>query len=171
MEHIAYPVVTMSSTNHPSDPSSPKLIIDSDWKSQAQAEKDRLAAKEAEARSKQPAAGGKQAASGGQGHPQELPKADFQTLVGTLVSQALMYMGAFPDPETGRAVVSLEYARFHIDLIAVLEEKTKGNISTDEAAELKQVVAELRMRYVDLQSAVTKAMADQMARKAPGMPG
>ncbi|MFO0493154.1 MAG: DUF1844 domain-containing protein, partial [bacterium] len=110
------------STDNPS-----KLIIDSDWKNQAQAEKDRLAAKEAQAKAsakaKQPAGlagaiGG--GAGAGAGGPGELPEADFQSLLGTMVTQALMYMGAFPDPETGRAVVSLEYARLHIDLLAVL---------------------------------------------------
>lgn len=159
------------------DPNAPKLIIDSDWKNQAQAEKDRLAAKEAEkAKSAKPAGAGPMAGGGGGGGmgggPRELPKADFQTLVGTLVSQALMYMGAFPDPETGKAVVSIEYARFHIDLIAVLEEKTKNNITAEEAHELQQVVAELRMRYVELQQAVAQMMAEQMAKKggAGGMP-
>jgi hypothetical protein len=162
------------STDNPS-----KLIIDSDWKNQAQAEKDRLAAKEAQAKAsakaKQPAgvagAIGGGAGAGASG-PGELPEADFQSLLGTMVTQALMYMGAFPDPETGRAVVSLEYARLHIDLLAVLEEKTKGNLTPEEAEGLVQVISELRLRYVEISKAVAKHMAANSGKiGAGGVPG
>ncbi|WP_255120266.1 DUF1844 domain-containing protein [Synechococcus sp. Cruz CV-v-12] len=168
-EHIAYSY-SMSDQSE-----QPKLIIDSDWKNQAQAEKDRLAAKEAEAKAsgkgKSGAAGGVGVVGGGPGPDgQELPEADFQALLGTMVSQALMYMGAFPDPETGRAVISLEYARLHIDLLAVLEEKTKGNLTADEAEGLTQVISELRLRYVEISKAVAKHMAEN-AGKPGGVPG
>jgi hypothetical protein len=165
----------MSQHDKPAD--APKLIIDSDWKSQAQAEKDRLAAKQAEAPAK-PAKGpslvggpaGANAPMAGGPEDQELPEADFSTLVSSMVSQALMYMGAFPDPQTGKAVVSLEYARFHIDLLAVLEEKTKGNITKEESEELQAVIGELQTRYVQISQAVAKMVAERMA-KGGGMPG
>ncbi len=173
-EDIAYSCTMSDSTDNPS-----KLIIDSDWKNQAQAEKDRLAAKEAQAKAsakaKQPAGvagaiGG--GAGAGAGGPGELPEADFQSLLGTMVTQALMYMGAFPDPETGRAVVSLEYARLHIDLLAVLEEKTKGNLTPEEAEGLVQVISELRLRYVEISKAVAKHMAANSGKiGAGGVPG
>jgi hypothetical protein len=89
-----------------------------------------------------------------------------------MVTQALMYMGAFPDPETGRAVVSLEYARLHIDLLAVLEEKTKGNLTPEEAEGLVQVISELRLRYVEISKAVAKHMAANSGKiGAGGVPG
>jgi hypothetical protein len=95
----------------------PKLIIDSDWKSQAQAEKEKLAAQERERAAKQPAAGvaGIPGAAGAApttpGDPEGLPEANFEELIRLLMGQALLYMGAFPDPETGRSYVSLEMAR------------------------------------------------------------
>ncbi|MDP1661523.1 MAG: DUF1844 domain-containing protein [Phycisphaerales bacterium] len=167
----------MADTTPPSStpPSSPKLIIDSDWKSQAQAEKDRLAAKEAEKAKAAPAPGAAGAAAAGAGvaatggHAQQLPPADWQALLGTMVSQTLMYMGAYPDPETGRPIVSLEYAKFHIDLIDVLVQKTKGNLTEQETTDLTQVLSELRMRYVELSQAVAKMYAAQMAKG--GQPG
>jgi len=97
---------------------------------------------------------------------QGMPPADFQSLVGTMVTQALMYMGAFPDPETGRAVVSLEHARFHIDLLAVLNEKTKNNLTTDEAADLAQALGELRNRFVEIVQAIA-----QMKKEGKLKPG
>lgn len=164
------------SQDKPAD--APKLIIDSDWKSQAQAEKERLVAKQAEAPAKPAKAKGKAKgpslaggpAAGPGGEEMELPEADFSTLVSSMVSQALMYMGAFPDPQTGKALVSLEYARFHIDLLAVLEEKTKGNITAEESSELQAVVRELQTRYLQIGEAVAKIVAERMSHGG-GMPG
>lgn len=164
------------------DPGEPKIIIDSDWKAQAQKEKERLAAKEREAAQApktsggaRPAgamagpAGGAAPAAGPGGGPgmEEMPPADFQSLVGTLVTQALLYLGGFPDPQTGRAIVSLEHARFHIDLLAVLEEKTKGNLGAEEASDLSQALNELRLRFVE----ITKAVAQMQAKAAANQGG
>lgn len=146
-----------------SESEQPKIIIDSDWKFQAQAEKERLA--KAEKKVEKPAAEGQ--AGGAEG---QLPPADFNSLMGTLITQALMYMGAFPDPE-GRAMVSLDHARFHIDLLAVLEEKTRGNISEDESADLKRAVSELRMRFVEISKAVADMVAKERAGGGAGMGG
>lgn len=137
----------------------PGLAIDSDWKAQAQAERDRLAAEEQKKAAAQPG-----------GERGKLPPADFPALVGTLITQALMYMGAFPDPETGRAIVSLDHARFHIDLLAVLEAKTKGNLSATEAEEISGAVAELRARFVEISQAVTEAMKKRGPGAAAGGP-
>lgn len=142
-----------------SESEAPKIIVDSDWKSQAQAEKERLA-KEAE---KKAAKAAPAAAPGGGPAGEGLPPADFNSLLGTLITQALMYLGAFPDPE-GRAMVSLEHARFHIDLLGVLEEKTRGNISEEESADLKRALSELRLRYVE----ISKAVAEMIARERAG---
>lgn len=134
------------------EPAPPKLVVDSDWKSQAQAEKDRLA--KAEEAKKSTAKPGDPAGARGQ---REMPDADFNALVGTLVTQALLYLGGFPDPQTGRAIVSLDYARFHIDLLGVLEAKCKGNLTPEEAADLNQALYELRMRYVEIGKYVENA--------------
>jgi hypothetical protein len=136
---------------------SPSIAVDSDWKKQAEAEKARLAAQE----QAKPEGRGARGPDG-----RAMPPADFNALLGTLVTNALMYMGAFPD-ETGRAVVSLDHARFHIDLIQVLSDKVKGNITPAEQEEVNQVLNELRLRFVEITKAVAQAMAN---KKAPGSP-
>jgi hypothetical protein len=128
------------------DEATPKLHIDSDWKAQAQAEKERLAQQERQQAEKH---------EGQQG----LPPANFQSLVSVLASQAIMGLGAMGDPKTGRVVVDLEGSRFSIDLLAVLDEKTKGNLSKEEAEELKQILAELRARYVRIAQLVAQDQA------------
>jgi hypothetical protein len=148
----------------------PKIVVDSDWKSQARAEKERLAAAE-KAKAAEKAAKAKTAEEAGlppsaEGDPQEgLPPADFQSLLGTMITQALMYLGGFPDPQTGRAIVSLEHAKFHIDLISVLQEKTKGNLTTQEAQDLSQAVSQLRLRFVEIGKAVAQMAAERAAGK------
>lgn len=157
------------------DPGDPKIIIDSDWKAQAQKEKERLAAKEREAAAKAPAA--KPAGPGGgmpgaaEEGPYEMPPADFSSLVGTIVTQALLYLGGFPDPQTGRAVVSLEHAKFHIDLLATLEGKTKGNLTPEEASDLSQALNELRLRFVEISRALVQMQAKAAMEGKAGMPG
>lgn len=151
----------------------PKIIVDSDWKAQAQAEKERLAAKEREAAAQRakPAAGGPEGAGQAPlGGEEGLPVADFNALVGTLLTPALHYLGAFPDPQTGRAMVSLDYARMYIDLLGVLEEKTKGNLTEEESRDLQQALSELRLRFVEISRLVTAQLAKQRAGAA-GMGG
>jgi hypothetical protein len=160
----------------------PKIVIDSDWKAQAQKEREKLAEKERQ--SKEAAEKARLSQPGIPGMPrtgpgpdpaeaaqmQGMPPADFQALVGTMVTQALMYMGAFPDPETGRAIVSLEHARFHIDLLGVLNEKTKNNLTPEEAADLAQALNELRVRFVEIVQAVAQ-MKKEGKLKPQGGPG
>ena len=135
--------------------SAPKLHIDADWKAEAQAEKERLAAKEEE-----------RAKTEGErtGAPGELPEANFKSLMGLLASQAIMGLGAYPDPETGSAVVDLVGSKFAIDLLAVLEEKTAGNITDEESKEISEVLGQLRTRFVQ----IADALAEQQARAATG---
>lgn len=159
-----------------SNPSPPKLIIDSDWKSQAQAEKEKLAAQERERASKQPAgaaAGGPRAgaAKGAEAGMPDMPEANFDELLRLLLGQALLYMGAFPDPETGRAVVSLEMAKLHIDLLQVVETKTKGNLTPEESSALTRVLAELRMQFVEVAKAVAKAVQEGRLGRPGAGPG
>lgn len=127
----------------------PKIHIDSDWKAQAEAERERLARME-----------GDRAADGRRGGPESMPPADFRSLVGVLASQALSGLGMYGDPDTKRIVVDLPASRFAIDLLGVLEEKTKGNLAPEEANELTEVLAELRARFVHF----ARLMAEQQAR-------
>src|SRR5262249_14205658 len=77
-----------------------------------------------------------------------------------LVTQALSYMGAFPDPRTGKAMVSIDMARVFIDLLGVLEQKTKGNLTPEEGVLLSRTLNELRLEWVDISKAVAEAIKD-----------
>lgn len=135
-------------------PEAPKLIIDSDWKSQAQSEKERLAQQE-QARKAQ-ATG----SAGGAPQGDEPPPADFMELIRLLTTQALLYMGAIPDPGTGKAVLALDIAKYHIDLLTILEEKTKGNLNQEEQQALSQTAHELRLEFVHMSKALAQAIAE-----------
>jgi hypothetical protein len=83
---------------------------------------------------------------------EERPSAPFEPSFGTLLislsTQALMHLGEIPDLEAGDARRDLAAARHIIDLIAVLEQKTRGNLDADEAALLERILYDLRMRFV-----------------------
>lgn len=140
----------------------PKIIVDSDWKAQAQAEKERLAAKEASAKP-QPAApgslGGSPGPEGAEGEPTL-----FEELLRMLATQALLYMGAFPDPSTGQAVLSPEMAKLHIDMLGELEAKTKGNLSDQESKTLTSYLYELRMQYVEVSREIARLIKEGKIR-------
>lgn len=76
-----------------------------------------------------------------------LPPADFLTLVEFLAQQVSMYMGE-PDP-MGRAIpANFPLAAMFIDLLGVLQEKTKGNLTLEESQLLDQLLYTLRLQYV-----------------------
>ena len=105
------------------------------------------------------------------GAPGELPEANFKSLMGLLASQAIMGLGAYPDPETGAAVIDLVGSKFAIDLLGVLEEKTSGNISDDESKELAEILGQLRSRFVQIADAVAQQqMKEATEGIAPGQP-
>jgi hypothetical protein len=79
-----------------------------------------------------------------------LPTVDFTTFVLSLSHSALLHLGEAPHPETGNVEKSLPLARQTIDLLAMLEDKTKGNLSGDEERLVAQILFDLRMRYVEL---------------------
>ena len=128
----------------------PKIHIDSDWKAQAQAEKQKLA-EQAKAAPRERASGAAGAAGAGGGGA--LPPASFESLVSTLATQALFAMGAIADPRSGQRMQNLDLARHHIDMLGVVEEKTRGNLSEDEANLLSSAAYELRTRYIQLAGA------------------
>ena len=78
-----------------------------------------------------------------------LPGVDFSTFVLSLSHSVLMHLGQAPHPETGSVEKALPLARQTIDLLAMLEEKTKGNLSGDEERLLAQILFDLRIRYVE----------------------
>ncbi len=144
----------------------PKIIVDTDWKSQAQAEKERLAQKSAASKpAAKPAAGESQQSGIPGGPPGPGDKVGLPDLISLLVTQALSYLGAFPDPKTGQAMVSLELAKVYIDMLGVLQDKTKGNLSEEEDQLLSRTVSELRLEFVEISKVVEKAVAEGKVRK------
>lgn len=92
-------------------------------------------------------AGGRPSGAGGRGG-QEMPETDFSFFLSSLSMQALVALGEIPHPATNLPQENLEQARYFIDLLGVLQEKTKGNLTPEEGSLLEQVVYELRMKYV-----------------------
>ena len=129
------------------DGDQPKIIVDDDWKSQAQAEKEKLAEQSKAEESK------KATGEGGE-------EIGFIDLVRMFATQALMYMGAFPDPQTGKAVVALDIAKMNIDLLGILEEKTKGNLDDEEKELLEGTTRELRSQFVEITRMIKQAQAE-----------
>jgi hypothetical protein len=79
-----------------------------------------------------------------------LPAIDFATFVLSLSHSALMHLGDAPDPSGGAPKRDVTMAKQTIDLLAVLQEKTAGNLSGEEERLLDQVVYDLRMRYEEV---------------------
>lgn len=80
---------------------------------------------------------------------QELPTLDFSTFVLGVIGSALVHLGDAPAPE-GRTERNLLLARQDIDLLGLLQEKTKGNLTGDEERLLEQALCDLRMRFVEV---------------------
>src|SRR5580693_7440990 len=116
----------------------PSLHIDTDWKKQAQEEKRRLAeqaaAKPAAPAVTEPVEAPVDAPAGarpGARQRGQLPQASFMTLVQSLMTQALFYLGELA-ARGAEPSVNLDMAKHQIDTLGVLEEKTKGNLTEDE---------------------------------------
>jgi hypothetical protein len=77
-----------------------------------------------------------------------LPEINFSTFIFSLNTSALLHLGEVPDPTTGKQQEDLAMAKQTIDLIAMLEEKTKGNLTQDEENLMKHILYDLRLRYV-----------------------
>jgi hypothetical protein len=106
-----------------------KIIVDDNWKAEAQAEKERLA-KEAETW-------------------EPLPAPSFSELVNIIVMQAMVGLGLVGGPGGERIPPNLEVAKHFIDLLQVLDDKTQNNLTPEEKKLLDQVLYEMRMRYVE----------------------
>ncbi len=77
-----------------------------------------------------------------------LPEVNFSTFIFSLSSSALAHLGEIPDPVTGKKRVDMALAKQTIDILGILEEKTKGNLTPEEESLLKSVLYDLRLRFV-----------------------
>ena len=77
------------------------------------------------------------------------PPLDFSMFIVSMANTAMFQLGLIQDPETGEARKDLPGARQTIDLIALLEEKTRGNLTDQEARIVKEALFQLRMAFVE----------------------
>lgn len=78
----------------------------------------------------------------------QLPKINFATFIFSLNSSVLAQLGLIDDPVTGKKTKHLLLAKQTIDILGMLEEKTRGNLTKDEETMLKNILYDLRMIYV-----------------------
>jgi len=116
-----------------------KIIVDEDWKKEAQREQEVLAAQEETEKKK---AGAQKARRG------PLPEGDFVALISMLATQALFALGLLQVQSDQKREPDLELARYNIDMLEMIEEKTKGNLTEEEKEVLTNTLNQLRMGYV-----------------------
>ncbi|MCG6906394.1 MAG: DUF1844 domain-containing protein [Desulfobacteraceae bacterium] len=78
----------------------------------------------------------------------QLPEVNFSTFIFSLNSATLVHLGIIEDPATGQKVRNLPLAKQTIDILGLLERKTRGNLSSDEEAMLRSILYDLRMIYI-----------------------
>jgi hypothetical protein len=110
-----------------------KIIVDDDWKAEARREKERLAAEEPPA--------------------EQIPAPNFGELINIIAMQAMAALGLLGGPEGQRMPANLEAAKHFIDLLQVLEDKTRNNLTPEEKGLLDQVMYEMRMTFVQFAGA------------------
>ena len=78
----------------------------------------------------------------------QLPEINFATFIFSLNHSVLVHLGVMDDPSTGKKARNLPVAKQTIDILGMLEEKTQGNLTEDEAKMLKSILYDLRMIYI-----------------------
>ena len=132
------------------EPQQPKIIVDEDWKTKVQAEK------ESAAQSPPPEAAQTRQESA---PAVELPPADLTFIATTMYMQALMSLGLIPNPVTGKATVQIQHAKHAVDTLEVLQQKTEGNRSPEEREAIEHMLHELRMAYITVRDRPEKGIS------------
>ncbi len=127
-----------------------KIIVDEDWKSQVAAEKEAL-----QQQQQPPQAPSPQQAAAEAGASQEdnvpLPPPSLTLLANSLYLQAAISLGLLPNPLSGKTEVNLAQAKHAVDTLEVLQEKTTGNRTPQESADIEDMLHHLRLVYVSRQ--------------------
>ncbi|MFO0916153.1 MAG: DUF1844 domain-containing protein [Pirellulales bacterium] len=121
-----------------------RIIIDEDWKSQVERERQKVDA------SDEP-----QTVPGGP-IPDQL-EVNFDLLVSMLITPALMSLGQQVDPRQPMMPVDLPQARLYIDLLGVLRQRTQGNLAAEEDEMLEAWIEQLQLLYVNTYSQQQKS--------------
>jgi len=139
----------------------PKIIIDEDWKTQVQKEKE--AAKKAAEQGGVQEAEGKAESTEGEKEREDV-NSQFVSLISGLATQALLALGLIAVEGQKQVTVDIGQARFLIDTLIMLRDKTKGNLTHAEEADLTQTIGELQQAYV-----ARAQQAQQTAMKQSGV--
>ncbi|MBI4607231.1 MAG: DUF1844 domain-containing protein [Planctomycetes bacterium] len=123
---------------------------DESWKEKARREKEKLAEMEAQAAMRE-----------------QLPPASFLGIIEDIALRAMLSLGQMRDPATGEVYIDLEGARYTIDLLAVLEQKTRGNLEPNEERALKDLIQNLRLVFVQVARALSSAAGPAGAGGGP----
>ena len=107
--------------------------VDSDWKAQVDREKQETTTSSDSATDQRP----------------PLPEPSLKTFISGLGGQVLINLGAFPNPATGKVDKDLEQAKYSIDLLDILKDKMRGNLTDEESKLVETMLYDLRMRYVE----------------------
>lgn len=121
----------------------PKIIVDSDWKSEAKKEKERIQEQVEHA------------------DAPPIPEPSFPELIEMIVMQAVIGLGLMAGPRGERIPPQPEVAKHYIDMLDLLAKKTQGNTTVDEKKMLDETMYALRLRYVELVSGVPQPATDQ----------
>lgn len=109
--------------------------IDENWKNQINKEKDRL-----------------------KDENKDFHQPNFSILLSSLSMQAMISLGKLENPVNGKKEQNLEQARFLIDTLDILKDKTKGNLSSEEEHLLDDSLYHLRMNYIEIQNLKDKSL-------------
>lgn len=101
--------------------------VDESWKDQVEREKDEMF----------------------EGSAPQAPPVDFSFFLSSLALEGYMALGEIPHPATHEKKINLDQAKYVIEVLGMLEEKTKGNLSAEESSTLAGVLYELRVKYVE----------------------
>lgn len=146
----------------------PKFNVDEGWKSQVEKEKEQLRqASESETSSDDELTS--DVGESSDDEKVELPPASFLGLLSMLGSQAMSALGVIPDFSTGKPNVNRPLAKHCIDMIGILQEKTKNNLSDDEAAHVRDALHQLRMIFVSTAQTSSDAASGSNDAKGPSI--
>lgn len=142
----------------------PKIFIDEGWKAQVQREREeaaRKAAEEAQRKAEEAERNSQAVSVPGEAPPLEAldgeyaeeeeegpVEASFMTLVASMATQAMFSLGVMAAPGARQVMVNLDQAKFSIDTLEMLQEKTRGNLTEEEQGGLAEAIAELQRIYV-----------------------
>ena len=106
--------------------------------------------------------------AGAEAQAEPVPEADIRIFLAGLYTQTLICLGDIAHPATGEVEKSLPEAQYLIDTIAMLKEKTKGNLTAEEGAYMDGVLYDLRMRFVSAAAGAAEGGSPGVSEEAAG---